>query len=202
MSTTDSRTADPTQPHPSANGGHEMSDFSWTTVLWLLPISVFIMLVFFAVCISWFKGAKDREIDEKQSMLQTTQLNELHAQENEVLSSYKWVDKEKGRVQIPIDRAMELVAKEHENASGREWKPITDIYLEGAAFAAAPAAAKETPASGISIDEAEAPEARSGAKPAPAAKGPTAGKAAHPAQNASKEKPSTGPSGATEKKAK
>jgi hypothetical protein len=180
MSTTDSRTADPTQPHPSENGGHEMSDFSWTTVLWLLPISVFILLVFFAVCISWFKGAKDHEIDEKQAMLQTTELNQLHAQENEVLSSYKWVDKEKGRVQIPIDRAMELIAKEHENASGREWKPITDTYLQGAAFAAAPAAAKESPASGISIDEAEAPKAE--AKPAHAGKEKSAAAKGHKAE--------------------
>jgi hypothetical protein len=90
------------------------------------------------------------------------------------------VDKEKGRVQIPIDRAMELIAKEHENASGREWKPITDTYLQGAAFAAAPAAAKESPASGISIDEAEAPKAE--AKPAHAGKEKSAAAKGHKAE--------------------
>lgn len=151
--------------HPSENGGHEMSDFSWTTVLWLIPISAIVLVTFFAICIAWFKGAKDRELAEKQGMFQTTELNLLHAKESEVLGSYKWVDKDKGRVQIPIARAMELIAQEHQNSAGREWKPITDIYLQGAAFAApAPSAAKEGPASGISIDEVEAPKANKAEK--------------------------------------
>ncbi|MDB5048680.1 MAG: hypothetical protein JWO30_1751 [Fibrobacteres bacterium] len=171
MSSTDSRTVDPAVPHPSENGGHEMSDFSWTTVLWLIPIAVIGLVVFFGISIAWFKGAKDRELDEKQSVFQTSELNELHAKEGEILTSYKWVDKDKGRVQIPIDKAMELIAKEHQNSQGREWKPITDTYLEGAPFAALAASKeKEGPSSGISIDEVEAPKAKKGAKPAPAAK--------------------------------
>jgi hypothetical protein len=124
------------------------------------------LLVFFAICIAWFRGAKDREISEKQAAFQTTELNRLHTEEAEILSSYKWLDKDKGRVRIPIDRAMELIAKEHQNSTGRAWKPITDIYLQGAAFAAPSAGeakvaaeAKEEPASGISIDEAEPPKA-------------------------------------------
>ncbi|HKP96650.1 MAG TPA: hypothetical protein VJ385_12905 [Fibrobacteria bacterium] len=165
MSSTDSRTVDPTHSHPSENGGHEMSDFSWTTVLWLIPLSVVILLTFFAVCIAWFKGAKDHELESKQAAFQTTELNQLHAKEGEVLSSYKWVDKEKGRVQIPIAQAMEQIAKEHRNSTGREWKPITDTYLQGAAFSAQAAApANEGPSSGISIDEVEAPKAEPASK--------------------------------------
>ena len=58
---------------------------------------------------------------------------------------------------IPVARAMEIIAKENQNATGRAWRPITDTYLEGAPFAAqasAPAA-QEGPSSGISIDESE-----------------------------------------------
>jgi hypothetical protein len=165
MSSTDSRTVDPAQPHHSENGGHEMSDFSWTTVLWLLPISVLILLVFFAVCISWFKSAKDRELDEKQAMYVATELNELHAKENEILSSYKILDKNTGRYQIPIARAMELIAQEHQNVAGKEWKPITDTYLEGAPFKSPKlSGVAEAPASGISIEETAE------AKPVPHAK--------------------------------
>jgi hypothetical protein len=157
MSSTDSRTVDPAQPHHSENGGHEMSDFSWTTVLWLIPLSVVIMLVFFGVCIAWFKGAKDRELEEKQAQFVTTELNQLHAKESEILSSYKIIDKAKGRFQIPVARAMELIAQENQNKTGREWKPITDTYMEGAAFKSPKLNPDEAPAGGISIEDEPAP---------------------------------------------
>ncbi|MDQ3002585.1 MAG: hypothetical protein M3Y08_15150 [Fibrobacterota bacterium] len=134
MDSTDTRTVDPAQPHHSENGGHEMSDFSWTTVLWLLPLSVILLVTFFAVCILWFKGAASKELIEKQAEFTTSQLNELRVKEGETLNQYKWLDKDKGRVQIPISRAMELMAKENQNSKGRDWTPITDIYLEGAPF--------------------------------------------------------------------
>lgn len=168
MSSTDTRTVDPSQPHHSPNGGHEMSDFSWTTVLWLIPISVFVMLAFFAVCIFWFKGAKDHEIAHKQGQFVPSELQAFHAQEDEILTSYKILDKDKGRIRIPIARAMELVAQEHQGKPGREWVPITDTYLEGAAFAAASAPAPED--NGIQVENA--PEVKPSAKPAHSAKAP------------------------------
>ena len=36
-------------------------------------------------------------------------LKQLHATENAVLTTYGWVDRQKGLVRIPIDRAMELL---------------------------------------------------------------------------------------------
>ncbi|MEO6095615.1 MAG: hypothetical protein ABIW76_08025 [Fibrobacteria bacterium] len=172
MSSTDSRTVDPAQPHHSENGGHEMSDFSWTTVLWLLPISVVVLLAFFAVCISWFLGAKDRELEEKQSMFIATELNQLHAKESEILASYKIIDKATGRYQIPIARAMELIAQEHQNVPGKEWKPITDTYLEGAPFKSQKLVNEtESPEVGISIEETSAEKPAHVVKPEPALKG-------------------------------
>ncbi|MEO8053029.1 MAG: hypothetical protein ABI833_21690 [Acidobacteriota bacterium] len=35
-------------------------------------------------------------------------IQQLHAQEDQVLSTYSWTDKKTGVVRIPIDRAMEL----------------------------------------------------------------------------------------------
>jgi hypothetical protein len=152
MSTTDSRTVDPAQPHYSPNMGHEMSDFSWTTVLWLLPISVCILVTFTLVCMFWFRGFKESESVVKQSEFPTTELNILHAKENEVLSQYKIVDKDKGRYQIPIAKAMELVVAEHQNVDGREWKPITDTYMANTVFAAPAAEASKATSSDISIE--------------------------------------------------
>lgn len=39
------------------------------------------------------------------------ELNELHVHENQVLSTYGWVDKNAGVVRIPVDQAMELQLK-------------------------------------------------------------------------------------------
>ena len=39
-------------------------------------------------------------------------LNELLIAEEHALKSYQWVDKEKGVVRLPIDRAMELVVRD------------------------------------------------------------------------------------------
>jgi hypothetical protein len=36
------------------------------------------------------------------------ELNELHSREDNILSTYGWIDKKSGVVRIPIDRAMEL----------------------------------------------------------------------------------------------
>jgi hypothetical protein len=36
------------------------------------------------------------------------EIQELHAQEDQTLSTYGWMDKNKGVVRIPIERAMEL----------------------------------------------------------------------------------------------
>ncbi len=44
-------------------------------------------------------------IEEHPSM----EVNELHLQEDRVLSTYGWTDKKAGIVRIPVDRAMELV---------------------------------------------------------------------------------------------
>jgi hypothetical protein len=36
------------------------------------------------------------------------EIQQLHAQENQALTTYGWVDQKSGVVRIPIDRAMEL----------------------------------------------------------------------------------------------
>lgn len=166
MSSTDTRTVDPAQPHPSENGGHEMSDFSWTTVMWLIPLASIILFVFVFVSVFWFKAAKDRELDEKQAALVTTELNILRAKDNEILTQYKWLDKEKGRVRIPVARAMELLAKEHQDIPGREWTPVTDTYLIDAPFKAESAQkAGDEPSTGISIESVSPPGTSGAAAP-------------------------------------
>jgi hypothetical protein len=51
-----------------------------------------------------------------QPRLQTDDGNQeiadLHAKEDLLLENYSWVDKSQGKARIPIERAMELVAKQ------------------------------------------------------------------------------------------
>lgn len=49
--------------------------------------------------------APQLEIDER------TQLNSVRLHEEDVLSTYGWVDQQAGNVRIPIDRAMDLIAQ-------------------------------------------------------------------------------------------
>ena len=122
MSAIDDRTVDPAKPHPSSNMGHEASDFSWTTVLWLLPISVIAMIAFTLVSLWWFRGAKTTHVIQKEAQVSTAELNLQRTKEAEFLNGYKVLDKEKGRIRIPIQRAMELVIAENEGKGGLEWK--------------------------------------------------------------------------------
>jgi hypothetical protein len=135
MSAIDERTVDPARPHPSTNMGHEMSDFSWTTVLWLLPISVIALVAFTLVCLYWFRGAKDTHVVRKEAMFSTAELGLHRAKESEFLNQYKYLDKQAGRVRIPIQRAMELVVQESQGKGRVDWTPAADAYNEGAAFA-------------------------------------------------------------------
>jgi hypothetical protein len=40
-------------------------------------------------------------------------LDELRAHEQKTATTYAWIDQAKGTVQLPLDRAMELVVQEH-----------------------------------------------------------------------------------------
>ena len=139
MSSTDPHDSH-SRPHGREDGenpGYETSDFNWTKILWTLPISALILVAFTLITLFSFRGAKDRELQRKQSYgANTSQLQILHAHENEILSQYKWLDQEKGVARIPIERAMELVVAENASKGGRDYRPTSDAYNQGAAFAA------------------------------------------------------------------
>ena len=50
------------------------------------------------------------------------ELRQMRAAEEAVLNSYGWVDKDSGRVRIPIERAMEILAKKGLPARKQEEK--------------------------------------------------------------------------------
>lgn len=54
------------------------------------------------------RGADNRPPEPRLQTDPRRELAELHAREDEILKSYAWIDRERGIVRVPIDRAMEL----------------------------------------------------------------------------------------------
>ncbi len=100
--------------HNSRHGssGYEKSDVNITKIL-VVAVAI---VVFIAVFLIWLRSyfVLTSEVETYQTVLspQSTTLRELRAHEDEVLNSYKLLDPAKGIYQIPINRAMEVMADE------------------------------------------------------------------------------------------
>ena len=101
----------------------------WGIALLVVAVIVHILMYF----LFQFFNAEQTKLDPKPSPMfqkdqkppdpvlevnETLALEEFHAQEQNLLSSYGWVDKEKGIARIPVSEAMKLVVqKEKSEAS-------------------------------------------------------------------------------------
>src|ERR1700678_2508626 len=102
-------------------------------------------------------------------------LAQLNADNQKILTTYHWVDKSKGIVGIPINRAMELVLKDlaadHPHARGPVNLPAASPTPAAANPAATPAAANQpaTPAPSASATPEASPASSPSASPEPSA---------------------------------
>jgi hypothetical protein len=101
---------------------NQSSRFSVSTV-----VTILVVLLLFAGLV-WFVAYQRESIaaaEPGRQELRLKNLNDLNTENQKALSSYRWIDKGKGIVGIPIDRAMELevadLAANHPHAAG----PIT-----------------------------------------------------------------------------
>jgi F0F1-type ATP synthase membrane subunit b/b' len=113
------------------------------------PVSLFTIVFLFAVfaafllviryfyhpaTVSAFSAAPDnitKELEWRANAASRRQtLKELHEKEAKQASSYGWVDQKAGIVQLPIDRAMELTARDL--ASKQEVRQIRDLPSDAA----------------------------------------------------------------------
>jgi hypothetical protein len=110
----------------SPNGsGHEQSEVSVRFIvvsLVVLLIGTFLVAVLVVGIFRFFSHEYQTQESAKQSQQQIPpeprievepykQLLDVHAREDHVLSSYAWVDKSQGIVRIPIDQAIDALAK-------------------------------------------------------------------------------------------
>ncbi len=119
-----------TRPKPEV--GYEQTDADVSTLLWWGVVLVAVLIL--SVLGTWMTfrllearakrfdaehpslplAATDNQIPPEPRLLvdEPEDLESVRREEDKVLEGYGWVDRERGDVRIPIERAMELVVKE------------------------------------------------------------------------------------------
>ena len=77
-------------------------------------ISAILLFVIIVVLQAFFYRAEKSELEKKVWSQPYQALQQLDANQLELLNSYGWVSEAAGTVHIPIDRAMDLIAAENE----------------------------------------------------------------------------------------
>ena len=103
-------------------------------------ITSLVMMLLFVGLAAFLVSQRDNipTVDEQTAEVRLKNLAELNAENQKFLTQYHWVDKSKGVVGIPIDRAMDLVVAQFQANKPHAAGPINPP-------AAAPAAASPTP---------------------------------------------------------
>jgi ABC-type lipopolysaccharide export system ATPase subunit len=94
------------------NSGYEKRDLNITKTLIATVLIVIFLVASVAFVDEIFVHEKEQIITDVVLKPVSIQLRDLRAKEDEVLMSYKALDPKKGVYQIPIERAMKLVAEE------------------------------------------------------------------------------------------
>ena len=97
---------------------------------------------------AYFDHLREQAEYEKVAVPVAQDLKNLHSQEDEELNNYKYVDRNNGTVQIPISRAMQLIAQEAAAHKLKYFQKPTAVKVPGAPGEAAPAPAGAAPAAG------------------------------------------------------
>jgi hypothetical protein len=84
-------------------------------------------------------------VDEQTAEVRLKNLAELNAENQKILTQYHWVDKNKGVVGIPINRAMDLVVAQLQANKPHAAGPINPPAVAPAASSPAPSPTAQTP---------------------------------------------------------
>ena len=87
----------------------------------LVMVLLFCGLVFFLVS----QGQSIPNVEDVKAQVRLKNLADLNGENQKALMQYRWVDKSKGVVGVPIDRAMELVLVELQSNKPHPAGPVT-----------------------------------------------------------------------------
>ena len=97
------------------SAGYEKRDVNIFMVIGLSVFLVAVLVVLLVFLMDYFVETKEQMVYEAQLQPESVDLKILQAAEEKELTSYEVLDTEKGVYRIPVDRAMELLAKEASN---------------------------------------------------------------------------------------
>jgi len=82
---------------------------------WVIILTFICLTVIVGAGLVYYRAAQSDALNQRElNGKQTAELQKLMQYEAEALHTLRWVDKSKGRVQIPIDLAMELVRQRYQ----------------------------------------------------------------------------------------
>ena len=94
------------------NAGFETTD-PRSGAIALVGAGIVILLVLIIVSVeAYYDRVRDQQIFVKQLQPVSEDLKALRAREDTDLNSYRYIDRAKGSVRLPIDRAMDLLVEE------------------------------------------------------------------------------------------
>ena len=108
----------------------------------LVMVLLFCGFVFFLVS----QGQSIPNVEEVKAQGRLKNLADLNSENQKVLAQYRWVDKSKGVVGVPIDRAMELVVAELQSNKPHPAGPVTPPVAPTPPGSPTPAANNQKPA--------------------------------------------------------
>lgn len=149
---------------------------------WLGVVCLFILfgLIVFAVI---GPSPRSSDYEESRAKKRMERLKALHEETQKDLTTYAWVDKNKGVARIPIDRAMELTVSDLAQQKPAPAGPIATPPAQAAPAAAPPAGGSPAPASHQQPATAQPAQANApaGSTAAPAAASPPSTQQSSPA---------------------
>jgi hypothetical protein len=111
---------EPSQSSPSSSAISESRAGYWATFLAIVGCFLIFVIVLYLAYIPQRRSATDVDLakipPEEQWKFspqgRQAHLDEMRAKEQSAATSYAWIDKDKGIVQLPLDRAVELTLQE------------------------------------------------------------------------------------------
>jgi len=172
-------------------------------------IGVVLLFAFFGLLALVVIGASPRGTDyeKKRAKVRTEKLWAAHEESMKALTTYAWVDKNKGVVRIPISEAMQLTTTELAEKTPARANPIAAPEASPPAPGAAPTTASPAPAPSASASGTPKPTTVSGPNsenrnqpaaannPPPAPPGTQPGASTAPAASSPSVKASVAPAG-------
>jgi len=162
-------------------GSESLRQVAHARAPWSAWFSIVLLFALFGVIVLAIIGPTPRgsDYEETRAKKRIENLKTLREEADKALTTYGWIDKDKGAARIPIGRAMELtvadLAKQKPAPAGPIATPAAEATAGAAPASPAPAG---SPQSGGASPGAQAPispspAAQSSSSPSPASPSPT-----------------------------